>query len=299
MTTWSIPAKTFLVGEYAAITGAPAIVLTTYPCFEFTLLQEGSQQAIHPDSPAGRWWAGQGYSQGLLHWFDPYSGCGGLGASSAQFLGAYLAGSSMQGQWTTQQNVLDAYLQYAWVGEGARPSGYDVLAQSLYGCVYIDKASNLCKPYYWPFHDLSFLLVHTGKKLATHDHLQTLILPSQMDELSAIVSLAKGAFDQSNSLHLTEAVTAYHEQLVSMHLVAEHTIQAINFFKMQPHVLAVKGCGAMGSDVLLFLVQKDRQAELMNELSKMNGTIVATGSDLYVGSGLIENNMTKKLEILQ
>ena len=54
MITWKIPAKTFLVGEYAALTGACAIVLTTKPCFSFSLqcgdvsTQAFKQNFFHP-----------------------------------------------------------------------------------------------------------------------------------------------------------------------------------------------------------------------------------------------------------
>lgn len=88
---WLIPAKTFLLGEYAALAGASAILLTTYPCFELTLTSKNNQLSeIHPKSPAGVWWQQQHLDHGLI-WNDPYTERGGLGASSAQFLASYLA----------------------------------------------------------------------------------------------------------------------------------------------------------------------------------------------------------------
>ena len=41
---WRIPAKTFLLGEYAAVAGESAIVLTTSPCFELSLANEATIQ---------------------------------------------------------------------------------------------------------------------------------------------------------------------------------------------------------------------------------------------------------------
>ena len=52
--TWSIPAKTFLVGEYAALKEQSAILLTTTPCFELRLTSQPGLHGIHPQSPAGR-----------------------------------------------------------------------------------------------------------------------------------------------------------------------------------------------------------------------------------------------------
>lgn len=280
---WSIPAKTFLLGEYAAITGAPAIVLTTSPCFRVTLSDKAGLQGIHPESPAGRLWMGHHHPDIGLQWDDPYQGCGGMGASSAQFVGAYLASMHIQKKLATQQDMLNAYLQSAWLGEGLRPSGYDVLAQSLHGCVYIDRQRNIYQSYSWPFHDLAFLLLHTNKKLATHHHLQTATLPNSIDPLVSIVNTAKMAFERADSSLIIKAVNDYHQELEHLNLVAEHSKEHIAFFRRLADVLAVKGCGAMGADVLLLLVPVKKQNMLRDHLSGMGWNILATSSDLYTG----------------
>ncbi len=102
---WLIPAKTFLLGEYAALAGQSAVLLTTSPCFELSLSKEAGLHGIHPDSPAGRWWKENAQSEVGLQWHDPYQGCGGLGASSAQFLGAYLASMYLQKRDIQQQEL--------------------------------------------------------------------------------------------------------------------------------------------------------------------------------------------------
>lgn len=277
---WSIPAKTFLLGEYAALLGGPAIVLTTLPCFEVALSNKPGLQGIHPDSPAGRWWIQQGYDQQGIQWDDPYQGCGGLGASSAQFLGVYWASMYLQKSPVNQEDMLDAYLQCAWQGQGLPPSGYDVLAQSLQGCVYIHKQQKHCEVLKWPFDDLAFLLLHTGKKLATHQHLQTIELPDQINPLVEIVASAKTAFARADSQGLIDAVNAYHQQLAQLNWVGDHSLQHIDFFKQHPDVLAVKGCGAMGADVLLLLVAKNRQSKMSKHLSEMGWRILATSESL-------------------
>lgn len=290
MKKWSIPAKTFLLGEYAAIAGAPAIILTTSPCFEVTLSNKPGLYGIHPASPAGKWWLKHGQTSVGLQWYDPYLGHGGVGASSAQFLGAYLASMHIQKKVAEQSHMLDAYLQSAWSGKGLRPSGYDVLAQSQCGCVYINKQQEHFQNFSWPFQDIAFLLLHTGQKLATHHHLQTTALPNNLDQLTTIVELSKTALEQIDSQCMIDAINAYHNQLVQMNLVAEHTMQHIDSFKIQPDILAIKGCGAMGSDVLLLLIPKNLQTELSRELSKKGWNILATSTDLYTGIQLVENN---------
>lgn len=161
-----IPAKTFLMGEYIALAGGPAIVLTTTPTFE--LLDSFSEQMpFHKDSPAGKFCREMNISH--LSWRDPYAGLGGLGASSAQFVGAYRAYCSQQNILFSADKMLETYFQFAWSGKGECPSGYDVLAQIEEQCVLIQQHCAIS--YAWPFSDLGFILLHTNQKLATHEHL--------------------------------------------------------------------------------------------------------------------------------
>lgn len=277
---WTIPAKTFLLGEYVALVGSPAIVMTTTPCFEVILSDKYGLQGIHEASPAGRFWLHSPQKNHGLEWYDPYHGSGGVGASSAQFVGAYYASKYLQQKPYDQRDMLDQYKKYASTAQGCQPSGYDVWAQTLYGCVYMDQDNNFSQSYPWPFEDITFLLVHTGKKLATHHHLQTLDLPQQLQMLTQLVEQGKQAFDRKNSAMLVEAVNAYHGELKRLHLVAEHSLDAISSFRMLPEVLAVKGCGAMGADVILLLISTNKKEEIIQNLSKEGWNLLATQENL-------------------
>lgn len=270
---WLIPAKTFLLGEYAALAEASAIVVTTTPYFELTLTDEPGLTTLHPDSPAGLWWQKQAKTQSLI-WHDPYAGLGGLGASSAQFLGSYLAGCHLQNIRPKLKAMLQAYYQTSWSGNGLRPSGYDVIAQSHQGCVYINQQKNVIEPYPWPFSDLSFFLIHTERKLATHHHLKTASLPKNVDQLSKIVDQAQDACARQDAEQFTHCINQYHQQLAALDLVAPHSLAAINDLKTYPEVLAVKGCGALGADVLLVLCSKNNALILREKLQ--NALILAT-----------------------
>ena len=278
---WSIPAKTFFLGEYAAIAGAPAILLTTTPCFELTLTDEPGLQGIHPDSPAGRLWTQQAHTDRGLLWHDPYNGCGGLGASSAQWLGAWFASHHLHKKPASQDDMLNTYFQSAWQGVGLRPSGYDIVAQSMHGCVYIHRQQTQCQTYAWPFDDLAFILLHTGQKLATHQHLQSATLTHQIEPLVAIVELAKTAFDLADNTRIIDAVNAYHQHLLQYNLVASHSLQLIESLQKRTDVLAVKGCGAMGADVLLVLVSQSKLAEHCDYFTTKGLSVLATSEHLY------------------
>ncbi|MBA2711014.1 MAG: hypothetical protein H0U57_10515 [Tatlockia sp.] len=295
---WQIPAKTFLLGEYAAVAGASAIILTTSPCFELDYSNDDKLHGIHPDSPAGQWWAQHRISFRGLIWNDPYNGIGGLGASSAQFLGTYLASCKLLDVEPNQKTLLDSYYQCSWRGDGLKPSGYDLLAQSQNLCVYINQNQQIMKSFDWPFEDISFLLLHSGQKLATHYHLQNTRLPGSINELSETVELAYQAFEQIDSQTLIEAVTSYEQQLSDLGLIAPHSKEHIRIFNAQPDVLAAKGCGALGADVLLLLVPANYLETKVKNLTEEGWTVLATNKNLYTGRTILKNKPYKTLEIL-
>lgn len=289
---WTIPAKTFLLGEYAALEGASALLVSTVPCFELTLNhhQQPTETTIHPDSPAGLWWNKQQFSDYTLYFVDPYEGCGGLGASSAQFIGAYLASSYVKKNPPKLIAMLEAYYECAWNGQGSRPSGYDVIAQTQYGCVFINKQKEQLHSYAWNFNDLSFILIHTGIKLATHHHLQEANLNLPTDELSAIVDKAKEALEQSNSNLFVESINDYHHQLNNLNLVASHSLELIKKLRTYPEVLAIKGCGALGADIILIISLKTKIASLKKRLLSLNKKILASEVDLTQKMHKLLNN---------
>jgi mevalonate kinase len=284
---WKMPAKTFLLGEYAALAGAPAMLLTTNPCFEVSLVEQPGLDHIHPLSPAGRWWGEHGNSHWGLQWVDPYQGRGGMGASSAQFLGAYLASQHLQHRMPTQADMLAAYIQSAKSLEGLPPSGYDVQAQSLYGLVWIDQQNKQRQIFDWPFKTIDFVLLHTGQKLATHEHLQGMVLPRSIDSLAALVQQAKVAVVESDADLMVASVNAYHGALAHMNLVADHSLQHIAVLKEHPDILAMKGCGAMGADVLLLIVPAAACSTIRVDLAQKGWRILASSSDLYRENALI------------
>lgn len=277
---WQIPAKTFLLGEYAALHDGGAIILTTTPCFKISLSTSPGLHGLHPESPAGRWWARAGFSDYGLDWHDPYHGCGGLGASSAQFLGAYFATSYLNQQSPNQAEMLDAYWQCAWNGQGIRPSGYDVIAQSLSGCVHINRGEHRCWSSPWPFDDLGFMLVHTGNKIATHDHLQAMQLTQHIEPLNQLVRMANRAFELVDGDLLIEAINGYYHALLKMDLVHEETQHLIERFLELDGVLAIKGCGALGADVILMITRRSALPALQHSIQGPKSCLLATDSNL-------------------
>ncbi|WP_239005293.1 hypothetical protein [Legionella sp. MW5194] len=293
MMKWNVPAKTFLLGEYAALEGGSALILTTKPCFELTLVDEPVLKGIDSASPAGRYWLSLPPVEQGLHWYDPYGGLGGLGASSAQFLAVYLANCHLRKSRPNHKELLERYFQFAWDGKGIKPSGYDVLAQEQQQCVFINRQRSETCNYPWPFGELGFILVHSSNKLPTHQHLQSFQLQFSTERLSRLADQGCMAFEQANDTLLVNAVNACQQQLEALHLVAAESVKTIAALKSNEGVVAAKGCGALGADVILLLVEKRRLSGLRNELLAQEYNVLATNVDLHLGEHLVESSRVK------
>lgn len=262
---WQIPAKTFFLGEYAALTDDSAIVLTTRPYFELSLGTNYLSTPIHPLSPAGQYWKENMHQD--LSWEDPYQMAGGLGASTAQFLGAYLAYCEQKQILPHLDDLLASYWHYAWNGKGLKPSGYDLLAQTQSACVYINRKKQEIQSYQWPDNELTFYLIHTQNKLATHEYLQNSKISINTTLLSLIVEQARMALVTNNSEQLIDCVNRYYLCLLEHNLVATHTQNMIEQLRKIPHIVAAKGCGALGADIILILIPTNMAAEAQQILS--------------------------------
>ena len=92
-------------------------------------------------------------------------------------------------------------------------------------------------------------LFHTGKKVATHEAAVPASLPVEDMEHMVIRAgewLERGLFEG-----FAREVGAYGEKLAELGLVAPHTTAALKGLASKKDVLAAKGCGAMGADVIL------------------------------------------------
>lgn len=271
----TIPGKTFLLGEYAALAGYPALLITTYPCFK---AQASKQlQQIHPDSPAGKFCRDKNC---YLSFEDPYQGLGGLGASTAQFLAAFLCDAEAHKQPLSYSELMASYWEYAWSGEGLKPSGYDLLAQTSKGVVYIDNLSPISLS--WNFSNTTFLLIHTQQKLATHHHLKALTkLPETLASLGEVIKDGYRSFLEANDDLLIQAVNEYAGILTDEGLVCESTQHYISQMKYYPGVRAIKGCGAMGADILLLLVETEALAACVQKLGEQHIDVLASQKHLF------------------
>ena len=288
----SVPAKTFLVGEYLALSGGPSLVVTTQPRFELRVTEGASSQAnpFHPESPAGRLWAMEEakLKDVKFEFKDPSGGKGGLGASTAQFglLYSYLYRFKIAAGWNWAE-LLEIYRKCAWRGEGHPPSGADLVAQLNGGITEFDGRLFEAKAHSWAFPDLVFTLVRTGFKVPTHEHLaQELSIPEE--RLRVLSVGARTSLLEENATHLAENIEAYGRALAQAGFLSSQTKELLEALRkandeLNLGLMAAKGCGAMGADVVLVLHKPSRAPQMRGWFELRGLEICGTEKDLERG----------------
>lgn len=289
----SVPSKTFLFGEYLALRGGLCATLQTEPRFELHVKQggEGRCEGIHPHSPAGQW-VRQNSAQFAawdMEFRDPHQGRGGFGASSAQFVMVYVAGHLMQTRpqdWSRSlgaEKVWRKFREVATASEGeAQPSGADVVGQYLGGVSRFSFQPFQVKSQDWPFADLDFALLRTGKKISTHEHLKLLKDRPFHALVEPVNRLTESLKTHREELFL-QAFKRLAQALEEESLLAEESREQLKILRARPEVLAAKGCGALGADTLLLLYRPQQRQAIEVLAEGMGLELVATRSDLSPG----------------
>jgi mevalonate kinase len=229
----SCPSKTFLTGEYAVIGGGPAILIATPPYF---VLENNLFK-------------------------DPYLGAGGFGASGARFvLASKKAGS--QDAW----QVWEKYQQ-----SGRHGSGADVAAQWMGGVTFFHAKEKIIESLGWSFPDLLIGLIHTGYKIQTHVHLQDL-KDHNFQGLERMVLETYRSLKSADQKKFVASIQAYADALQQLNLVCDNTQKILAKIKNFPEILAAKGCGALGADVILVVIKSCNRQKLFEwiEREKLN-----------------------------
>lgn len=279
----SVPSKSFFLGEYLALTGGWSLLAATLPRFGLRVVEgSGAVRGVASGSPAGRFIAAHSdvFSRTDIEFVDPHSGTGGWGASAAQFLMCYAARQRMR------ENAADAgamdiavdrmladFLEVAWDGRGIAPSGADVVAQLEGGVVEFSKATGVVRKHTWPFDDLEFYFVPTGNKVATHEHLRNL-RSIDVSVLSDCANTACEALRSRNSEQFIAAMRGYATELERQSLVHPATYSLLRRIDALPGVLARKGCGALGADVVVAIVRADSSRAFASAIAREIATPV-------------------------
>lgn len=285
----SVPSKTFLMGEYVVLQNGPGIVLTTAPRFQIKLTKSSSGKecckmvGIDVQSPAGKLLGDNTklFQGCVIEFIDEHKGLGGFGASSAQFLMVEICRRYLSDEVLDIADLFAQYYKYAWQGKGIPPSGVDVIAQLHGGVCYFDKRKQAVETYDWPFVNLDYCLIHTGNKLATHRHLEELTALS-FEDFYSVVEAGRQSFRYADSRKFINAINEYAALLMSRNLVTQETKTILDKLAVT-EILAAKGCGSMGSDVILVVYAKDND-DILKWLKQAKFNIITYGQ--YIEKGL-------------
>lgn len=293
----TVPGKTFLAGEYLALQGGPTLVFLSQPCFELEASKGGGAlRGIHEESPAGLFIRKHHdcFSKFDLYFRDPYQGRGGFGASTAQFLAAYAfclfkeAPQQDMEKLLDLKHLLEAYYEVAWQGQGQRPSGADLVGQVKGSLTFFEKRQGLISVKSWPFADLEIFLIHTGNKVATHEHLKS--LPNfDGTALEKSFQMIRESFDTQQSSHFVTGVQSYAHALETLGFTCTETLSLLKDLRQLPGVATAKGCGALGADVVLAVTAKgssqalksyceSHQLSILSSLDKISQGLQVRGS---------------------
>lgn len=288
---FSVPGKTFLAGEYLVLNEGPALLFLSQPCFELTAKPgKGQVEGLHQNSPAGLFIRKhKDYFAKLdISFKDPHQGIGGFGASTAQFLSAYALWLYKEAAQLDMEKILDfkhileAYYEVAWNGQGLRPSGADVVGQLIGSLTFFEKRQGLINVKNWPFSGLEFYLIHTGNKVATHEHLRMLKKFDTTNLEQSFVQI-KESFDVASEEKFLEGIKSYAKGLKELNFTCEPTLNLLKDLQSIPGVRAAKGCGALGADVVLVITKKDFGQGVKQYCEIQGLKILASNNDIAPG----------------
>lgn len=318
----SCPSKTFLIGEYAVLDGGHGVVVSTGPRFrvdfkEVAKEEESYVKGLSPQGPPMDFLKDNLdiFSHFAMDMHDPHEHKGGFGWSSAQFLFLY-----MIKEWVRQAKpdilpkidraaLLEEFLAYSWDGDGWAPSGLDVLSQLEGKILFLQSPRKIIdgkvapiefSEYHqikdWPFEDIQFVLLRTGKKVATHSHLSNLqgIRTSSLGKLAE--ESGKSLLDKDEE-EFIRTINQYKNDLREQDLVDPASWNTQQELMQRPEVLAIKGCGALGADVLLVIVVTELLEDFLEFIEEEEFLVVGTSETITEGlsfSKIVEE--TKDLE---
>ena len=267
---FNVSSKTFLLGEYVALYGGPALLLAHGPHFECTLSDgEGDGEVtvpFHPDSPAGEWIElhDELFKNTQITFRDPHEGAGGFGASTAQYMATYLYALSMRKMYS-EGRELSALQKWAIVedyknlfeGDKTIPSGYDLMAQMGQGLQIIDAEKNRADHIQWPFADIEIHIYKTQTKITTHEHLKKISMSSEtVSVLNRCATSCVSALDKKSKDLFFKELQEFSRLQEKAKLLSPDSAQWMNKALTAKGVVAARGCGALGADVLALFIEK-------------------------------------------
>ena len=272
-----IPSKTFLFGEYAVLTNAPAIVLATPPFFE---INYGSKPTWHKLSVAN---IIKDKAQELS--INNKHNIKGLGRSGAECLASWLQANDF----LPDINDLLTKIKNTQLVM----SGGDVLCQWYGQCLDYSKQESSA----WPFPEIDIGIWSTGFCAANHTYISkdTTINPMLIEA----ANLCYSAWKEINSKELIDSINKYQSQLVNSGLQLFECQKIIKSLIAEPAILAAKGCGTMGADTILTLSEVSHRSQVYSLATNLGQTVVFHGNYVVPGLSAQWQHAQQKINLLR
>ncbi len=289
-----VPGKTFLLGEYSALVGGSVIGLATGPGFlaEYAVTENSSSGDISfsPDSPAGhlsrsftqknpRGDIASEFKKFRFQLTDGFGACGGFGKSTAEFMSVLIP-------WLLKNEIsfekIRELYQILSRESGAEASGLDLAIQYFGNVTLFDSRENKYSELGWKMKGYDFILVSTGNKIKTHEHLQTLDLKkiSQFPKVSdPVVEL----YEKNQADDFIRGLKEWSTFLKASGFMSAPAFELKQMIEADSDVLCAKPCGAMGTDVIAVLCESSRTAAVQEKLVHLKLQIKSTSSNLVPG----------------
>jgi hypothetical protein len=278
MFSLSVPSKTFLIGEYGALNGGPALMLATPPRFVLkSALCLGTQcqrTGLEGKGPASVLLNDRAFNDYEFQFFDPHRGRGGLGASSAQYLLLHAFYNWLKFQPTRADRLLQMYRETVRSQIDVLPSGYDILSQFRGNISFIHWKWSIFETVEWPFPDLEIFVLRGPLKIATHEHLKSIHLKDTSD-FEQIAQESMDAITAKDQDSFLKTINDFGALLQAKDLTVAESIAMQKTIREHKSVLAVKGCGALGADVLIAAVPMNESANFNSFLNTQKIEVIS------------------------
>lgn len=287
-----LPSKTFVFGEYAVLQGGAGFLISTLPQFEAEILKDEQSKGISPFhelSAAGMWFNENKdiYSNYSITFYNKHK-FKGLGQSSAEFVSLYYFYlekfphlTEQEKVWKILNDFKSLYNKKNLINDEMLPSGYDVVSQFLGGAQLIEsRKKSLFTWSHWPFSKYEALLFSTGIKLLTHEHLSDLNLNKKIEKLLSHAEILSKYLLEKSEDQFFEGLKEWPLLLRSLSLESKETKTLIDYFSLCQGVFMTKGCGALGVDVILVIVDSAYLDEVKNKGVSKGLSYLASSRDL-------------------
>jgi len=153
-----------------------------------------------------------------------------------------------------------------------------------------------CEPLEWNFPEIDFLIVQTGQKVNTHEHLQNL----DAKEVNLFRRLGEKLVDEYSNKdweNFCKGVFEYCSLLKKSGYILAESEEIAENIRKNNKVLLVKPCGAKGADTLLVFFAKEDRAEVKSWLDQLELNHLGSASEIDSGLSLhisMENQIRTK-----